>query len=119
MRIILVEDEAITVMFLTRALEKLGHQVVGTASQGEQAIELVGAHNPDLVIMDISLAGNMDGITAAEHIRRSFSQPILFASGYNNKDMALRISQIPNSSFCPKPLEIMKLKEMLDFKTNS
>jgi CheY-like chemotaxis protein len=114
MNILIVEDEAITVMFLQKVLIGLGHQVVGVTSQGEKAYELVQNHNPDLIIMDIGLAGTMNGITAAQVIRESYSMPILFASGYNDKETLLEVSQIPNTNFYPKPVEMMRLKEMLN-----
>jgi len=113
MRIAIVEDEAITVVFLKKALQLLGHEVAGVCASGEQALELVMNKQPDLVIMDINLAGELDGISAAQQIRAKASLPILFASGYNTQEMAQRIAGITNSSFHPKPLELETLRTIL------
>ena len=64
-RILIVEDEAITACDLQRQLVELGYEPVATSSQAEAAIELAGKLRPDIVLMDINLAGVMDGITAA------------------------------------------------------
>jgi CheY-like chemotaxis protein len=67
-KIMVVEDERIVARDLARQLGDLGYDVVATAYSGEEAVEKVGEVHPDLVLMDIVLAGKMDGIQAAEKI---------------------------------------------------
>lgn len=112
MKILIVEDEAITAMVLARQLEHLGYSVVGTAASGEQACALAITHGPDAIVMDIGLAGHMDGIDAAEHIRRDLSAPIVFASGYNTPEIVERTCTIPNSAFVGKPTDPQKIHEL-------
>jgi len=64
-RVLVVEDEQIVAEDLKMTLEDLGYVVVGIASSGERAIDLADSERPDLILMDIMLAGEMDGISAA------------------------------------------------------
>src|SRR5882724_2318624 len=71
-RILIVEDEAITVSALKRELASLGYQVTGTASTTGEALNAVELHKPDLVLMDITLAGVVSGVVAAVAMRGNF-----------------------------------------------
>ncbi len=73
-RILIVEDEGIVAADLESTLQKLGYTVVGTAATGEQAVEKAEKTAPDLVLMDIRLKGEMDGIDAAEQITARFER---------------------------------------------
>src|SRR5438552_16976965 len=77
-RILIVEDEAITVSALKRELASLGYQVAATASTADEALNAVELHKPDLVLMDITLAGTVNGIVAAVAIRGNFHLPVVF-----------------------------------------
>jgi CheY-like chemotaxis protein len=68
-QILIVEGDNIVVMELRDRLQSLGYAVAGVASYGEEAIEKAGEVRPDLVLMDIRLKGEMDGVEAAEEIR--------------------------------------------------
>lgn len=113
MRVLIVEDEAITAMVLVHQLEALGAAVVGTAASGEQACALATAHGPDAIVMDIGLAGDMDGIAAAASIRQSLDAPIVFASGYTTADVSERARNVPNSAFLGKPADPKAIHALL------
>ena len=81
-RILVVEDEALIAMDIKVQLQELGYTPVGHAIRGEEAIELARELCPDLVLMDIQLAGAMDGITAAQAIRNQFALPVVFVTAY-------------------------------------
>jgi CheY-like chemotaxis protein len=81
-RILIVEDEAITVSALKRELASLGYEVVGTASTADEALKAVELHKPDLVLMDITLAGAVNGIVAAVAIRGDFHVPVVFLTAH-------------------------------------
>ena len=74
-KILIVEDEKIIALDLQRRLERFGYTVVGMASEGDAAIELARQSEPDIVLMDIMLAGGMDGIEAAGIMRLSSGFP--------------------------------------------
>jgi CheY-like chemotaxis protein len=81
-RILIVEDEAITVSALKRELASLGYQVAATASTADEALNAVELHKPDLVLMDITLAGTVNGIVAAVAIRGNFHLPVVFLTAH-------------------------------------
>ena len=81
-RILIVEDEAITVSALKRELASFGYAVTGTANTANQALKAVESHKPDLVLMDITLAGGVNGIVAAVAIRGTFHAPVVFLTAH-------------------------------------
>ena len=70
--VLVVEDESIVSKDIQHSLKKLGYNVVGASATGERAIELAESEQPDIVLMDIMLKGEMNGIQAAEVIKISF-----------------------------------------------
>ena len=76
--ILVVEDESIIGMEIQSRLEELGYQVPMVASTGKQAVKAAGELKPDLVMMDISLKGDMDGIEAAARIKDRYDIPIIY-----------------------------------------
>ena len=81
-RILIVEDEAITVSALKRELVSLGYEIAGTASATGEALKAVELHKPDLVLMDITLAGDVNGVVAAITIRGNFHVPVVFLTAH-------------------------------------
>jgi PAS domain S-box-containing protein len=81
-RILIVEDESVAAWYLQEALESVGHQVVGTAASGEEAIPLAAETQPQLVLMDIRLQGEMDGIATANQIYSRFNLPIVYLTAH-------------------------------------
>jgi CheY-like chemotaxis protein len=79
-RILIVEDESIVQLDLQRRLQRMGHSVVGMASQGEEAIAKTIELKPDLVIIDVRLDGAMDGLEAARHIRAKQGTPVVYVT---------------------------------------
>jgi CheY-like chemotaxis protein len=82
--IIVVEDEGLIAYHLKDVLEKNNYRVPSTVATGEEAIKATYYNNPDLVLMDINLAGEMNGITAAEKIRDDFNIPVIFLTAYGD-----------------------------------
>jgi PAS domain S-box-containing protein len=81
-RIMLVDDEAIITMQLEKRLTTMGYEVVGVASSGEQSVQLARELRPDLVLMDIVMPGDVDGIEAASRIRSELDIPIIFLTAF-------------------------------------
>ena len=81
-RILIVEDEAITVSALKRELASLGYEVAGTTSTADEALRAVELQRPDLVLMDITLAGGVNGVVAAVAIRGNFQVPVVFLTAH-------------------------------------
>jgi len=81
-RILIVEDERLIAIDLQRRLTRLGYTVVALAASGAEAIQQALALHPDVVLMDIRLQGNMDGVEAAQHIHASVAIPVVFMTAY-------------------------------------
>ena len=83
-RVLVVEDEYFVALAAEEALAAAGFEVVGVAATAEEAVEIARAERPDLVLMDIRLAGVRDGIDAAAEIRSGLGIPSLFATAHSD-----------------------------------
>src|SRR5437773_174213 len=83
--ILVVEDEAIVAADLAARLRRLSYKVPAVVSTGEEALELVSKMNPSLVLMDIKLAGEVDGIEAAGRIQTELATPVIFVSAHSDE----------------------------------
>ena len=81
-RILIAEDEAITAMSLQSELESIGYDVVGITDTAEAVVQAAGELEPDVVFMDITLKGVLDGITAAVAIRGRTGTPVIFLTAH-------------------------------------
>ena len=81
-RILIVEDEQIIAADLRNKLERMGHEVVGMASAGDEAILMAEQVRPDLVLMDVQLEGEMSGTDAAQRIQRQTGAKIIFITAF-------------------------------------
>ena len=81
-QVLIVEDEAIVSMDLRYRLEALGYTVTAEAKSGEEAVESASSLQPDLVLMDIGLSGEIDGIDAAAQIRDQFDVPVVYLTDH-------------------------------------
>jgi len=96
--ILIVEDEKIIALDLQRRLERFGYSVVGMASDGAEAISLAISRSPDIILMDIMLAGSMDGIDAAKHIRAQLGIPVIFLTAYADEKTLERAKEVEPSA---------------------
>ena len=113
-KILIVEDEAIPALNIKMSLEDQGYKIVDIVATGEEAVELTGQTIPDLVLMDIALAGEMDGIEAAEQIVKQFKVPILYITAHADKGTVARAWNTKPVGLLEKPVEDYQLKEVLD-----
>ena len=111
-RILVVEDESIIQLDLQHQLRRLGHSVVGSAASGEEAVVKAAELNPDLVLMDISLAGQMNGMEAAAQIRAARQVPILFLSAHHTP--AREQHQSASNPYLAKPFRSGDLQIAID-----
>ncbi|NQT27926.1 response regulator [candidate division KSB1 bacterium] len=112
--ILIVEDEILTAKSLQMDLEELGFNVLKPVSKGEVAVDVALQENPSLILMDIRLAGGLDGIEAAEEILKKKKIPIVFMTGYATEYIQERIPEISLVDILEKPVSINKIKEILD-----
>ena len=113
-RILVVEDEAIIACDIEMQLQALGYEAVGHATRGEQAILMAGALRPDLVLMDIQLAGTMDGIAAAESIGTQYGLPVVFLTAYAADETLARAKLTDPCGYILKPFSERELHTVLE-----
>lgn len=104
-RILIVEDEQIVAMDIQSTLESLGYKIVGQADNGPEAILKAAELHPDLVLMDIGLKGEIDGIEAATQIRAQFDLPVIFLTAFANQSTLERAREAEPFGYILKPFE--------------
>ena len=108
-QVLVVEDERITARNIKNKLEQLGYAVPVVASSGEEAIKRTAEARPDLVLMDIKLKGDMNGIQAAEQIRTRFNIPVIYLTAYADEDTLQRAKITESYSYILKPFQAEEL----------
>ena len=109
-RVFIVEDEVLVARDIKSRLEKLGYQVIGTAARGDDAVSRVLSERPDLILMDINLKGDMDGIEAADRIRAEADLPIIFCTAYSNDETLARAKVTVPYGYVLKPFDNRELE---------
>ncbi|MCD6566252.1 MAG: response regulator [Bacteroidales bacterium] len=104
-KILVVEDELIIAEDIRMMLENLGYEVVGTAPGYSEAIELMNKDLPDVVLIDILLAGEKDGITLAETIREKYNLPFIFLTSHSDTATVERAKAVCPDGYLVKPFE--------------
>lgn len=112
--ILVVEDEAIVSMEIEERLAAMGYSVAGTVSSGEQALNLASGLRPDLVLMDIRLREAMNGIDAAETLRRRFHIPVIFLSACSEDETRERAKGVQPFGYVLKPFDDCELKSTIE-----
>lgn len=113
-RILIVEDEIIVASDLEIRLEKMGYSVCGLASSGQEAMTLARTHKPDIVIMDIVLKGELDGIETAALIRSEQNIPVIFLTAYADEHKLERAKPIEPYGYLVKPFQYRELKATIE-----
>ncbi len=113
-RILVVEDEAIVARDICQQLREQGYETVGESSTGEGAIELAGKLRPDLVLMDINLAGEMNGIAAALTIRARFALPVVFLTALSGRETLEQAKEAVPFGYIIKPFDDQDLRTVVE-----
>ena len=113
-RILVVEDEVIVARDIRQQLVELGYEPVGHATHGEEAVAMAQALRPDLVLMDVQLAGAMDGISAAEQIRSQLALPVVFLTAFGGDESLDRAKQTDPFGYILKPFSERELRTVLE-----
>lgn len=102
-QILVVEDEAIVAESIASKLGKIGYQVAGPVSTGEDAVRVAGEVRPDVILMDIHLAGTIDGIEAAGEITDRYHIPVIFLTAYADEKTLERAKEVKPFGYIIKP----------------
>ena len=109
-KIMIVEDDRIVAEDIQESLKKLGYAVSAIVSFGKEAIKRAKEDNPDLVLMDIVLSGEMNGTEAADLIRSQFNIPIVYLTAYADEQVMERAKITEPYGYIIKPFEDRELK---------
>lgn len=113
LKILLAEDESIILMGLKSNIENLGHQVIGQAYNGVEAVELSLEKEPDLIIIDINMP-KLDGIEAVKKINREKFIPAIIVTGYNDQKLIERASKAGVFAYLIKPVDSNDIKAAIN-----
>ncbi len=113
-KLLLVEDEFLIAKLLQKNLQLVGYEVCELVSTGEEAVERAGQEQPDFILMDIRLAGKMNGIEAAREIEQRFQIPIIFMTGYSDEEVVAQAKALNPLAYLVKPVTPDDIKPVVD-----
>jgi response regulator of citrate/malate metabolism len=112
-KIIIIEDETIISFSYRLQLERMGFEVIGTARSTDEAEELLRDERPDLIIMDIYLKGEKNGLELAQEIHATDPIPILFLTASTKPEVVAAIHELEGCNYLPKPINSDSLEDVL------
>lgn len=114
LKILIVEDDSVSALLLQRALEKNNHVIIGIADSGEKALDLLEVNQADMVMMDISLAGELDGIKTTEIINEKYDIPVVYLSASSDAETLNKVVGTNPSAYVIKPFNIRELNMVIE-----
>jgi PAS domain S-box-containing protein len=111
--VMIVEDDRIVARDIRQQVDRMGYSVVATTGSGEKAVALARSIRPDLVLMDIRLEGDIDGIEAARQIRSGEGIPVIFLTAYGTEDIVRRASETDPFGYLLKPFEEPQMRTVI------
>lgn len=117
-KILIVEDDRLITEYLCHLLQKAGYEIAGTVPSGEEALGYVESSIPDLILMDIKLEGEKDGITTAREISKSFDIPIIFTSAYSDESTLESAKDVFPYGYIVKPYAERDLEPVIKMALN-
>jgi CheY-like chemotaxis protein len=110
--VLIVDDQESMRELLQHQLEKIGHTIVGKASNGLEAIELIGSLHPDIVLMDIEMP-QMDGLRATKIIVENYPRPVVLLTSYDNEEMIRQAGEAGAAAYLLKPPSIEEIERTM------
>lgn len=114
LKLLIVEDDPIIAADLERAMKKMGYEVLDAVESGEEALEVVAQDSPDLVLMDIQLEGDLDGIDTAHMISKQQAIPIIYLTSNTDERTFNRAKLTQPHGFLSKPFRLTDIKHSID-----
>lgn len=113
LRVLIADDDGLTLVVLRKVLQSLGHEVVGEAADGEQALALFESTQPDLLIFDIRMP-KLDGLQAARQIRVKRPTPLIFLSAYTESGLGSEAAEVGAHAYLVKPFTAPQIKPAIE-----
>ncbi|TVP50654.1 MAG: hybrid sensor histidine kinase/response regulator [Mongoliibacter sp.] len=114
LRILITEDDHVSALLLKKALEKNNHQIIGISDSGERALEILEENTADIVMMDINLAGELDGIRTTEIINEKYDIPVVYLSASSDAETLSKVVGTNPSAYVIKPFNIRELNMVIE-----
>ncbi len=103
-RVLIVEDEGIIAEYIRNALSERGFNVIGVTGDGEEAIKLSKSQTPDIILMDIHLNGNQNGVETMRKIQNHHHVPVLYLTAHQNETLIEKAQKTQHHGFLTKPI---------------
>lgn len=113
-KVLIVEDEIIVAKDIQHSLERLGYEIIGIASDQDQVINLIDQSIPDIVLMDIMLRNEQNGVEIAEFIRTNYQIPVIFLTAYADKATLERAKLAESYGYILKPFKTIDLQTNIE-----
>jgi PAS domain S-box-containing protein len=113
--VLIVEDEGVVALSIKAALTKMGYTVVGIAVSGSEAIALATEKKPDVILMDIHIKGDIDGIQTTEKLNSVMDVPVIFLTAYADDETVSRAIRTGSHSYLVKPYNPRELYSNIEF----
>lgn len=114
LKILIVEDDSVSALLLQRALEKNNHHIIGIADSGEKALDILEENIADIVMMDINLAGELDGIKTTEIVNEKYDIPVVYLSASSDAETLNKVVGTNPSAYVIKPFNIRELNMVIE-----
>ena len=112
--VLLVEDDNIIAKIAEWRLKNLGYSLCGRATTGAEAMEMVIKNKPDIVLMDINIQGDIDGIETAKMIKKGFAIPVVYVTSHSDGPTLDRAKETNPDGFIVKPFEDNDLRVAIE-----
>ncbi|GEM_PF-1093181 len=113
-QLIIAEDEIHMATQLAEKLNQMGYMVIGTATSGEEAVDLAKQHSPDLILMDMVMPGKIDSVSAAEMIRRDMNINCIFMTSFSNAELPIRAGESYPLGYILKPYNDQQIRSTIE-----
>lgn len=113
-KILIVEDDKVVAQMVSRRLEVMGYKVVGILNAGEEAVKMTPQLNPDLVLMDIGLSGDIDGVEAVNRIKKISEVPVVFLTAFSDEKTIQRAKLSGSFGYLLKPFQTQELYSAIE-----
>lgn len=112
--ILIVEDDSMLCVVLQKMLERSGYGMTDTVAYGEKVIESIENRMPDLVLMDIWLKGELDGIEVTKEINKRWDIPVIFVTAHTDRNTLEKVNETKHYGYIQKPINYMELQTTID-----
>lgn len=113
-RILIVEDEILIAHGVSRMLKKWGYEVLKIVATGHDALEAIKAQTPDLILMDIAIRGEINGLQTSAEILKTHIIPMIYLTAYSDEETLNKIRAVGGDNILIKPYKKPQLKELIE-----